>query len=163
MAKAKQKGSKRGGGGRATSKMDALKLLKQDHDKVKKAFKQFEKMDHDDPAAHELAAQTIADIKLHALVEEEIFYPAVRKALDEDDLMNEAEVEHKSAKLLIKDLESMKPGDPMFAATFTVLGEYVQHHVEEEEGEMFPKARKGKVDIAALGEQIAARKAAQGG
>lgn len=84
MAKAKQKGSKRGGGGGATSKMDALKLLKQDHDKVKKAFKQFEKMDHDDPAAHELAAQTIADIKLH-----------------------EAEVEHKSAKLLIKDLDSI--------------------------------------------------------
>jgi hemerythrin superfamily protein len=163
MAKAKRKGSKRSGGGRAPSKADALKLLKQDHDKVKKAFKQFEKMDHEDPAAHELAAQTIADLKLHAAVEEEVFYPAVRMALDEDDLMNEAEVEHKSAKLLIKDLESMKPGDPLFAATFTVLGEYVQHHAEEEEGEMFPKARKAKLDLAALGEQIAARKAAQGG
>jgi hemerythrin superfamily protein len=142
--------------------MDALKILKQDHDKVKKAFKQFERMDHEDPAAHELAAQTVADLKLHAAVEEEVFYPAVRMAIDEDELMNEAEVEHKSAKLLIQDLESMKPGDPMYAASFTVLGEYVQHHVEEEEGEMFPKARKAKVDLASLGEQIAAFKAGKG-
>jgi hemerythrin superfamily protein len=162
MAKAKRT-SKRSGSGRAKNKMDALKLLKEDHDKVKKAFKHFEKMDHDDPAAHELAAQTIADLKLHAAVEEEVFYPAVRMAIDEDDLMNEAEVEHKSAKLLIQDLERMKPADPMYAAAFTVLGEYVQHHVEEEEGEMFPKARKAKVDLAALGEQIAARKAGKTG
>lgn len=158
MAKAKRKASKRSGG-RATTQMDALRLLKQDHDKVKKAFKQFEKMDHEDPAAHQLAAQTIADLKLHATAEEQVFYPAVRMAIDEDDLMNEAEVEHKSAKLLMQDLESMQPGDPMYAATFTVLGEYVQHHVEEEEGEMFPKARKAKVDLVALGEQIAALKA----
>lgn len=162
MAKAKRKGSKRAAGGPAT-KVDALTLLKQDHDRVKKAFKQFEKMEHDDPEAHQLALQTIADIKLHAAVEEEVFYPAVRMALDEDDLMNEAEVEHKSAKVLIQDLEGLKPADPMFAATFTVLGEYIQHHVEEEEGEMFPKARKAKVDLVDLGEQIAARKAARGG
>jgi hypothetical protein len=73
--------------------------------------------------------------------------------------MNEAEVEHKSARTLIEELEGMQPDDPMFAATFTVLGEYVNHHVEEEEGEMFKKARKAKVDFEALGEQIAARKA----
>jgi hemerythrin superfamily protein len=138
--------------------MDALKLLKTDHDKVKKAFKQFEKMDHEGRAAQELAAQAIADLKLHAEVEEEIFYPAVRSAVDDEDLMNEAQIEHKSAKLLIQDLESMQPGDPMYAATFTVLGEYVQHHIEEEEGEMFKQVRKAKVDLAALGEQIAARK-----
>ena len=160
MAKAKRKVSKAGraGGG----KMDALKLLKQDHDKVKKAFKKFEKMDHESNAAQQLAAQTIADIKLHAALEEEIVYPALREAIDDDDLMNEAVVEHKSAKLLIQDLESMQPSDPMFAASFTVLGEYIDHHVKEEEGEMFKKARKAKVDLAALGEQIAARKAEQG-
>jgi hypothetical protein len=73
--------------------------------------------------------------------------------------MNEAQIEHKSAKLLIQDLESMQPGDPMYAATFTVLGEYVQHHIEEEEGQMFKQVRKAKVDLAALGEQIATRKA----
>ena len=151
MAKAKRKAPARG-------KMDALKLLKQDHEKVKKAFKKFEKMDHESNAAQELAAQTIADIKLHAALEEEIFYPALREAIDDDDLMNEAVVEHKSAKQLMQDLESMRPDDPMFAASFTVLGEYIDHHVEEEEGEMFKKARKAKVDLAALGEQIAARK-----
>lgn len=160
MAKAKRKASKAGGAGRG--KMDALKLLKQDHDKVKKAFKKFEKMDHESDAAQQLAAQTIADIKLHAALEEEIFYPALRGAIDDDDLMNEATVEHKSARLLILDLESMRPSDPMFAASFTVLGEYVEHHVKEEEGAMFKKARKAKVDLAALGEQIAARKAEQG-
>jgi hypothetical protein len=140
--------------------MDALKLLKQDHDKVKKAFKKFEKMDPESSAAQQLAAQTIADLKLHTQVEEEIFYPALRQALEEDDLLNEAVVEHKSAKLLIQDLESMDASDPMFAATFTVLGEYVDHHVKEEEGEMFREARKAKLDLAGLGEQIAARKAA---
>ncbi len=155
MAKAKRKASKTGG----RSKTDAIQLLKQDHEKVKKAFKKFEKMDHESSAAAELAAQTIADLKLHTTLEEEIFYPAVREATEDEDLMNEAEVEHKSAKQLIKDLESMQPDDPMFAASFTVLGEYVNHHVEEEEGEMFKKARKAKLDFQALGEQIAARKA----
>jgi hemerythrin superfamily protein len=155
MAKGRKTVTRRG---RSTSRMDALKLLKTDHDKVKKVFKQFEKMDHEGRAAQELAAQAIADLKLHAEVEEEIFYPAVRSAVDDEDLMNEAQIEHKSAKLLIQDLESMQPGDPMYAATFTVLGEYVQHHIEEEEGEMFKQVRKAKVDLAALGEQIAARK-----
>ena len=159
MAKAKRKASKARGRG----KSDAITLLKQDHDKVKKAFKKFEKMDHESSAAAELAAQTIADLKLHTTLEEDIFYPAVRQATEDEDLMNEAEVEHKSAKLLIQDLEGMQPDDPMYAATFTVLGEYVNHHVEEEEGEMFKKARKAKVDLEALGEQIAARKAQAGG
>ena len=156
MAKAKRKAPARG-------KMDALKLLKQDHEKVKKAFKKFEKMDHESNAAQQLATQTIADIKLHAAIEEEIFYPAVREAIDDDDLMNEAVVEHKTAKQLIQDLEGMQPDDPMFAASFTVLGEYIDHHVKEEEGEMFKEARKAKVDLVALGEQIAARKQSGGG
>lgn len=161
MAKAKRKAtSDKRGSGRGK---DVLKLLKEDHDKVKKAFKKYEKMDHESTAAQQLAAQTIADIKLHATVEEEIFYPAVREAIEEDDLLNEAQVEHKSAKLLIQDLEGMDAGDPMFAATFTVLGEYIQHHADEEEGEMFPKVRKAKqLDLAALGEQVAARKAGAG-
>ena len=159
MAKAKRKGSKTGGRG----KTDAIQLLKQDHEKVKKAFKKYEKMDHESSAAAKLAAQTIADLKLHTTLEDEIFYPAVREATEEEDLMNEAEVEHKSARTLIEELEGMQADDPMFAATFTVLGEYVNHHVEEEEGEMFKKARKAKVDFQALGEQIAARKAQAGG
>ena len=151
MAKAKRKAPARG-------KMDALKLLKEDHDKVKKAFKKFEKMDHESNAAQQLAAQTIADIKLHAAIEEEIFYPAVREAIDDEDLMNEAQVEHETAKMLIEQLENMGADDPNFHATFTVLGEYVNHHVEEEEGEMFPQAKKTDLDFEELGQRMKQRK-----
>jgi hypothetical protein len=91
-------------------------------------------------------------------VEEEIFYPAVRAAIEDDDLMNEAQVEHQSAKDLIEQLEGMDASDPMYAATFTVLCEYVLHHAKEEEDEMFPSARKAKVDLEGLGEQMKARK-----
>lgn len=156
MARAKRsKSSKAKSGG-----MDAIALLKADHAEVKKAFRQFEKMDHDDTAAVQaLVAQVCAALKQHAALEEEIFYPTVREAIDDDDLMNEALVEHASAKDLIAQLEKMRPGDPMLPATFTVLGEYVQHHVKEEESEMFKEVRKAKVDLKALGEQIVARKA----
>lgn len=139
--------------------MDAIALLKADHDEVKKAFKEFEKMDHEDTAAMEELVTTVCEaLKAHTTVEEEIFYPAVRAAIEDDDLMNEAQVEHNSAKDLIEQLEGMEASDPMYVATFTVLGEYVLHHAKEEEDEMFPSAKKAKVDMEALGEQIQARK-----
>ncbi|HUQ73308.1 MAG TPA: hemerythrin domain-containing protein [Burkholderiales bacterium] len=142
---------------KAVKRPDAIQLLKQDHAKVKKAFKQFEKLkDQEGAQAQEIIAMVLEDLKLHTQLEEEIFYPALREVL-EDDLLDEAQVEHNSAKVLMQDLERMKPGQPLYAATFTVLGEYVEHHVKEEEGEMFPKASK-KVDVRALGEQILARK-----
>ena len=93
-----------------------------------------------------------------AEVEEEIFYPAVRAAIDDDDLMNEAEVEHASAKDLIAQLQEMASSDPMYQAKVTVLGEYIEHHVKEEESEMFSKAKKAKMDLDALGEQMTERK-----
>jgi len=92
-------------------------------------------------------------------VEEEIFYPAVREAIGDGDLLDEAAVEHGSAKALIARLEGMEPGDDCYDATVTVLGEYVRHHVREEQREMFPEARKAAIDLKALGAQIAARKA----
>ena len=139
--------------------MDAIALLKADHDEVKQAFKEFEKMDHEDTAAmEELVSRVCEALTAHTIVEEEIFYPAVRAAIEDDDLMNEAQVEHNSAKDLIELLEGMDATDPMYPATFTVLGEYVLHHAKEEEDEMFPSARKAKVDLEALGEQIQARK-----
>jgi hemerythrin-like domain-containing protein len=139
--------------------LNALALLKEDHDYVKKAFRHFQKMDHDDhPAVEALVSQVCTALKIHARVEEELFYPAVRKKIDDQDLMDEAEVEHDSAKILIRRLEKMKPGDPKYAATFTVLGEYVQHHVKEEESEMFPKAKRRKVNLNALGDKLMARK-----
>jgi hemerythrin-like domain-containing protein len=138
---------------------DAIALLKDDHAKVKKSFKEFEKMDHEDTATmKELVTVVCNDLKIHTTLEEEIFYPAVREAIEDEDLMNEAKVEHQSAKELISQLEAMKPEDPLYAATFTVLGEYVQHHIEEEESEMFPQVRKAEMDLEALGEKMMARK-----
>jgi hemerythrin-like domain-containing protein len=138
---------------------NAIELLKEDHANVKKAFKEFEKMDQEDTATlQELVTTVCGELKVHTMIEEEIFYPAVREAIEDEDLMNEAQVEHNSAKDLIEQLEGMQADDPMFAATFKVLGEYVQHHVKEEETEMFPEVKKLKLDLADLGERMMARK-----
>ena len=139
---------------------DVLTLLKEDHDKVKDAFKQFESLDRADvETCRELVESVCADLRMHSMLEEEIVYPALRAAIGDEDLMNEAAIEHEMAETLIDQLENMGPDDPNYFATFTVLGEYVMHHVKEEEGEMFPQAKKAKdLDLAALGEQVMARK-----
>ena len=139
---------------------DAIAMLTEDHNKVKALFKQFEKLKEQDDADEEisdLVAQICAELTIHSTIEEEIFYPAVREAIDDDDLMDEADVEHASAKELIAELETGSPGDDHYNAKVTVLGEYVVHHVKEEEGEMFPKARKA-IDTQAIGAELAARK-----
>jgi hemerythrin superfamily protein len=140
--------------------LTAIDLLKEDHDKVKKAFKEFEKMDRSDTETVRQMVRTVCDdLRVHTTLEEEIFYPAVREAIEDEDIMNEAAVEHETAKTLIDQLENMDADDPNYHATFTVLGEYVLHHVKEEEGEMFPQAKKAKdLDLEALGEQMRARK-----
>jgi len=139
---------------------DAIELLKEDHAKVKKAIKEFEKMDRSDAeTCRQLVTSVCEDLKTHTMLEEEIFYPAVRAAIEDEDIMNEAAVEHETAKMLIEQLENMGPEDPNYFATFTVLGEYVLHHVKEEEGEMFPQARKAEgLDLDALGAEMRARK-----
>lgn len=142
-------------------KQDAIMLLKADHKAVEKMFKQFEKLKEDEDATEEkvnLVAQICSELTVHAEIEEEIFYPAVRAATEEGDLMDEALVEHASAKEFIAQLQSMKPDDEFYDAKVTVLGEYVMHHVEEEEGEMFPKAKKAKVDMQGLGDTMSQRK-----
>ena len=136
--------------------VSAIALLMEDHEYVKKAFRAFEKMDEEDQPA--LVKQVLQALKVHTRIEEELFSPAVRKAIKDEDLMNEAEVEHDSAKVLIRQLERMKPSDPKFAATFTVLGEYVNHHVKEEESEMFPKARRARVNLKGLGAKLMGQK-----
>ena len=144
---------------RTKTSLDAIDMLKQDHDKVEKAFKEFEKMDRQDAESCRGLIQTVCEeLKVHTTLEEEIFYPAVREAIEDEDLMNEAAVEHETAKMLIDQLENMGPDDPNYFATFTVLGEYVKHHIKEEQGEMFPAAKKAKVDLEALGERMRARK-----
>lgn len=144
------------------SKNDAIKLLMADHAKVKKLFKEFEKLSKkkDEGGKEELAEQICKELTIHAQLEEEIFYPAVREAIDDDNLMNEAAVEHASAKDLIAQIQSMDVSNPMYDATVTVLGEYVNHHIEEEENEIFPKAEKAKMDMEEIGSEIAERKEA---
>ena len=144
---------------RPKTTVDAIDMLRHDHDKVEKALKDFEKMDRQDAdACRRLIEAVCEDLKLHTTLEEEIFYPALREAIDDEDLMNEASVEHETAKMLIDQLLSMANDDPNYFATFAVLGEYVRHHVKEEQGEMFPAAKKAKVDLFALAERMRARK-----
>jgi hemerythrin superfamily protein len=141
---------------------DAITLLSADHAKVKKLFKEFQDLKEEDGSAEDksaLVTQICNELEVHAKIEEEIFYPAVRKAIDDGDLMDEALVEHAGAKELIAQLEDMSPDDELYDAKVTVLGEQIQHHVKEEEGEMFPKAKKAKVDGEALGVQMTERKA----
>lgn len=145
----------------SSTAMDAIALLEADHKEVKAMFKAYQKLvDAEAPAEdrRELADTICSSLTVHATIEEEIFYPAAREALEEQDLLDEAEVEHASAKELIAQIESMDPDDELYDAKVKVLGEYIDHHVKEEEGEMFPKARKAKLDLAALGEEMQSRK-----
>jgi hemerythrin-like domain-containing protein len=96
-------------------------------------------------------------LTVHATIEEEIFYPAARDVLPEEDLVDEATVEHATAKDLIAQIESMLPDEDLYDAKVKVLGEYIDHHVKEEEEEMFPKVRSAGLDVAAVGEQLKAR------
>ena len=151
MAAAKKKAAKR---------QNALALLRADHDLVKDLFDKFEKTRSDDRKGA-LAERICAELTMHAQIEEEVFYPAVREAFREADmdLLDEAEVEHAGAKDLIAQIESSAPGEELFDAKVTVLGEYVKHHVKEEQNEMFPKVRKTRLDLDELGERLARRKA----
>jgi len=144
--------------------LNAISLLEEDHKYVRKAFRDFEKMDHEDTeAVQALVQQVCAALEAHTKVEEEIFYPAARKALkDGGDLLAEAEVEHDSAKDLMRKLRRLEPGSEEYIATFTVLGEYVNHHIKEEEAEMFPKARRRGMNLELLGKKLMARKVALG-
>ncbi|GAC1306129.1 MAG: hypothetical protein NVSMB10_10590 [Steroidobacteraceae bacterium] len=145
----------------STSGDDAVAMLKADHKKVKQLFAEFKKMkDGSDEEKSELVARVCNELIVHAVVEEEIFYPAVREAIDDADLMDEALVEHAAAKSLIEQLQGMEPEDDLYDAKVTVLGEQIEHHVEEEEGEMFKQAKRSKVDTVALGEEMLTRKMA---
>jgi hemerythrin superfamily protein len=144
-----------------TLEQDAIALLIDDHETVKSLFEDYEKLgDRATAGKKKLAQQICLELTKHAIAEEEIFYPAVRKAGDEaEDMVDEARVEHASAKSLIAQILSMEPGDDLYDAKVKVLSEQIEHHVEEEETEMFPKARKTKLDFTKLGMEIAARKA----
>jgi len=140
---------------------DPIALLEADHREVEKMFKEFEKKkEKDRDAAIQLVGRICTELTVHAQIEEEIFYPTMREWGGDKmaDLLDEAEVEHASAKDLIEQISSMSPDDELYDAKETVLGEYVKHHVKEEEDEMFPKAKKAGVDMEELGRLLAERK-----
>ncbi|MGJ7558672.1 hemerythrin domain-containing protein [Variovorax sp. RB3P1] len=146
------------------SKPDACTLLDADHRKVKAMFKEYETLTKSRAASarqkkRDLANQICLELTVHAQIEEEIFYPALREAIKDTDLLDEAEVEHASAKDLIAQIEQSGEVDDKFDAKVTVLGEYIDHHVKEERAEIFVKARAArKLDLVAMREALSARK-----
>jgi hemerythrin superfamily protein len=143
-----------------SKEQDAITMLMTDHKKVKNLFSDFDKLKEEgsDEDKSAIVDQICNELKIHTELEEEIFYPAVREAIEDSDLMDEALVEHAGAKDLIAQLEDANPDDDLYDAKVTVLGEQINHHVKEEEGEMFPKAKRAKVDTKALGATMLKRK-----
>jgi hemerythrin superfamily protein len=146
-----------------TKSADAIDLLREDHRKVEDLFRQFEELKEDDEEAAASVIETAcAELQIHDKLETEIFYPAVREQAEEEeaiDLLDEAEVEHDSVRDLITKLQEMDVDDEKRHAHFTVLSEYVKHHVQEEESEMFPKVKKLKgLDLEALAVDMKGRK-----
>jgi hypothetical protein len=145
---------------RRTGRRDplAVKLLKQDHREVEGWFDEYEQLESDDEKL-ELFEKIALALKVHTKIEEEIFYAEERGEV-EDDMLDEAQVEHDGAKKLIAEIEAMRPGDELYDAKVKVLGEYIKHHVKEEEqpGGIFAQAKRGDVDLDAMGERLKSRK-----
>ena len=137
--------------------MNAIELLKHDHREVEEYFEEYEDLE-DDAEKAELSAKICQALKVHAQIEEELFYPAAREATGDEDRLDEALVEHAGAKRLIEEIESMEVGDDLYDAKIRVLGEQIKHHVKEEEEELFPEAERSDMDLKAVGEDLEVRK-----
>jgi hemerythrin superfamily protein len=135
----------------------ATQMIRQDHKKVEGLFKKFEQT-KGAQAKRRLAENAIAELEVHAALEEEIFYPAVKREVDDGSMVQEALEEHQTVKQLISVLKGMEEADDEFESQFSELVENVQHHVEEEENEMLPKVEESDMDLNSLGEQMAQRK-----
>lgn len=157
---ASSKSRAKSGRRRRTGRRDplAVRLLKQDHREVEGWFDEFEQLE-DDAEKLELFQKIALALKVHTQIEEEIFYPEERGDVEED-MLDEAYVEHDGAKKLIAEIEAMRPGEEFYDAKVKVLGEYIKHHVKEEEqpGGIFAQAKKGDEDLDAMGERMKARK-----
>lgn len=138
----------------------AIEMLEADHRKVEMLFDQFEEMKEEagEDEKRSLAQRICMELKVHTQVEEELFYPWARENLEESDLIEEAQVEHQSAKDLIAQIEGATEIDETFEAKVKVLGEYVNHHVQEEENEMFPQVASMQEELDELGQEMTARK-----
>ena len=144
------------------SRFDAIEMLKADHIAIKKlfiAFHQLSDRSNTDGERRAVAERICMELTVHGQIEEEIFYPAVRAAIADDALVDQAEVEHASARELIAEISAMTPADEQFNAKVIVLGKHIDAHVDEEHGKIFPKAKKAKVDLKAVGTRLASRKA----
>jgi hemerythrin superfamily protein len=161
-ARRQKRGSSRSSSrsGRSAKPQDAIALLKADHRQVEEWFSQFESTSSSS-RKQDLAQKICTALKAHTQIEAEIFYPAFLQATDETDIHHEAEVEHDGAKKLIAEIEKGGPDDDYFDARISVLSEMIKHHVKEEEGRdgMFAKAKQADMDLVALGQQLAERKA----
>ena len=144
--------------GTALKAPEATALLRADHKLVSDLFFEFEKT-RATSKKKKLVDQICTALTVHAQVEEEIFYPAVKHALLDKELVPEATIEHATLKALIGQIEGVEPDGEMYDARVKVLSEYVKHHVKEEQNEMFPKAKSAKLDLVEVGARIAARKA----
>jgi hemerythrin superfamily protein len=144
----------------SAARAQVLEALIDDHKRVKKAYRDFKKLDPQEDAerCEELVRQVLADLQVHAALEEELLYPAARESLDEEDLLDEAEVEHESAHTLIDQLTVMSPDDDKYTARFTVLCEYVMHHIKEEEGELFAALEKARLDWPSMASEMQTRR-----
>ena len=139
--------------------VSAIDLLEEDHQEVDGFFDEYETLE-DTGEKERMAVKICLALTIHTQIEEEIFYPAAREAIEKTELIDEAIVEHTSAKQLIAEIEEMDPADELYDAKVKVLGEQVRHHVEEEEDKLFPEIESSELDLEALGKKMAERKAA---
>jgi hemerythrin superfamily protein len=147
--------------GAARAQPLALELLMADHRKVEDLFEQYDQeKDGDEGTRREIAQRICTELTIHAQVEEELFYPWLRENLEDDEMemLEEAQIEHNTAKDLIAQIEAATDIDEVYNAKVKVLGEYIKHHVQEEENEIFPEVRDEQEELDELGQEMAARK-----
>jgi hemerythrin superfamily protein len=142
--------------GRTVKQPEAIAFLMRQHRAVEDLFDEYEDAE-DDAEKGELTQKICLMLAVHAKIEEELLYPAAKEEIEEPDLVDEAAVEHATAKDLIAQIETMHVGDSLYDAKVKVLSEYIAHHVEEEESELFPQLKRTDVDLAAMGKQLEAR------
>jgi hemerythrin-like domain-containing protein len=136
---------------------DVFELLKTDHRQVQDLFTRFEDADKRTKAS--IADEALTALEVHAALEEELVYPAIAEVIDDEETINEAKEEHHVAKLLIKELRKMDADDEGFSTKFKILGELVSHHIEKEEGEVFPQAQESGFEPESMSEEVSKRKA----
>jgi hemerythrin superfamily protein len=158
-AERKASGSQAANRKKEQEQVNAFDLLEQDHREVEEWFDEYDELkDSDEDGKAELAEKICLALKVHAQIEEEIFYPQAREATKDNDLIDEAVVEHATVKNLIGEIEAMEVGEQLYDAKIRVLGEMVKQHIKEEEEELFPELQSAKMDVDAVGKELAKRK-----